>query len=253
MKKVWIFLISVLSVFQTLQAQEEPEMDYIPLGIGINFYQSKDAFTSALRYRGYVLQAHLGYEGFNSQVINRGRAEYAFGELKNGAKYVSKLNMNQVAYRQMYLSHFHTEQNLNLFIGATLKINFSNRSGSRVNQFDAQATLAITGGFTYMNAPSDKWFYEGNMSLPIAGWGMRPRFASSNYILPEKEYKGPSHHFIIFPKYFDVDVNLMAYWDMGTNNYLRMDYRWWFYDMKYGHRVRAMQHGLNVGMLTRVK
>ena len=40
---------------------------------------------------------------------------------------------------------------------------------------------------------------------------------------------------------------------METGNLLRFDYRWWFYDMKYGHRVRSMEHGLNAGLMTRLK
>lgn len=245
------FLLLFLSL--SLVAQDDAKQEYLPFGIGVSFFQSKDEYQSPLRYRGFVPQIHLGQEGWDEKRIDRGLGIYRFGKINNKAKYPGSMNLNQFTYRQQYVYQIASEQSLNIFLGATLKINFAGKSANRSQQFDAQATLALTGACTYQNDPGDKWFYEGNVSLPLIGWGMRPRFASSNYILPDKDYKGPAHYFIGFPKYFDLDVNLMAYWKMETGNLLRVDYRWWFYDMKYGHRVRSMEHGLNVGLMTRLK
>lgn len=234
-------------------SQDTSAKAYLPFGVGVSFYQSKDAYQSPLRYRGFVPQVHLGQESRAENSMDRGRLIYRFGKISNHAKYPGKMNLNQVTYRQSFVYEVSGDQQLNIFLGATLKINFAGKSANRSQQFDAQATLALTGACTYQHNRGDKWFYESSLSLPILGWGMRPRFASGNYILPEKEYKGPAHYFISIPKYFDLDFNLMAYWQMETGNLLRFDYRWWFYDMKYGHRVRAMEHGLNVGLMTRLQ
>jgi hypothetical protein len=252
MKISTVFFLLIFVCLQ-VKGQDNDNREYLPLGIGVSFYQSKDDYQSPLRYRGFVPQIHLGQESADDNSIDRGRAIYRFGKISNHAKYPGKMNLNQFSYRQSYVHNVASDQQLNVFVGATLKINFASRSANRSKQFDAQATLAITGACTYKNDPADRWFYESSLSLPLLGWGMRPRFASSNYILPEKDYKGPAHYFIGFPKYFDLDFNLMAYWEMETGNLLRMDYRWWFYDMKYGHRVRSMEHGLNVGLMTRLK
>lgn len=227
---------------------------YLPVGFGLSHYQVKDEYNSALRYRGWVKNVHLGAERYGDFWTQNNFA-YHFGGIKNGAKHPRVANLNRGSGTSTYLFNFSTNNEVDFFIGTTLKIQFSTRSSGKLFSFDGAGTLSVTLGATYNNPSREfdnRWFYDGNVSLPILGWGARPRFASLAYLGDVPPRKRPSQLFLLIPKHFDLDARFNANWNIGNGNVLRSSYRWWFYDSKYVHRVRAMENGFDLLLLTRL-
>ena len=233
---------------------EAQSIFYLPVGFGMSHYQVKDEYNSPLRYRGWVKNVHFGSEQYGDY-WSQSNFAYHFGGVKNGAKHSRTMNLNRGSGTSTFLFDFRSENEIDYFIGTTLKIQFGTRNSGKLFNFDAAGTLSITVGATYNNPTREfdsRWFYDGNVSLPIVGWGVRPRYASLTYLGDIPGYKGPSQVFLYFPKHFDLDARFNANWDMGNGNLLRGSYRWWFYDSKYVHRIRAMENGIDFSLMTRL-
>ena len=227
---------------------------YLPVGFGFSHYQVKDEYNSALRYRGLVKNIHLGAERYGDYWSQYNFA-YHFGGVKSGAKHPRVANLIRGSGTSTHLFNFRSDNEIDFFIGTTLKIQFGTRNSGPLFSFDGAGTLSITVGATYNNPFREfdnRWFYDGNVSLPILGWGVRPRFASLTYLGDLPPLKKPTLSFLFFPKHFDLDARFNANWDMGNGNLLRASYRWSFYDSKYVHRVRAMENGFDFSLLTRL-
>lgn len=237
---------------------------YLPLGIGMSFYQSKDAFNSPNRHRGLTTKFLIGYESFSPEQIHRENLFFQSGGLSNGTKNGKKLNLNRTNYQGEIVTRnqpvnivpVDLENTFSYFLGLSLKVNFSTRSGGKLFQFDGNATLNLTGAATYnyydFQVNGERWFYDGSINLPLIGVGFRPRYASHSYIGDIPSYKQNTIGFIYFPKHFEIDARANANWDMGTGNLLRGCYRWRFYDTRLVHRVRTLENEINFSLLTKL-
>ena len=245
----------ILLTFCFCQTKAQSSIFYLPIGFGMSHYQAKDEYNSPLRYRGWVSNLHLGHEQYGRNFLQQSNYAYHFGGIQNGARNKNIMALTRGSGTAHVLYNFRSERNFDYFIGTTLKIQFSTRSSGKLLNFDGAATVSLTVGATYNNPINDgtgRWFYDGTASLPLIGWGIRPRYASLAYIGEISNFKAPSQIFLLFPKHFDIDARFNANWDMGNGNLLRGSYRWWFYDSKYIHRVRAMENGFDFSLLTRL-
>lgn len=223
---------------------------YFPITIGAIHYQSKDEFHSPLRYRGWGWMFRSGLDVRESDRHEKMQFAYFSGNLRNGAPFSNSLNLNSFQYRQHFLPALDGAKEVNWFLGATLKIHFSSRSRDRVSTFDAVASLGITAAATYQHRPTDRADFDAVASLPLLGWGVRPRFASHSYENPPRgDFWGPSHLFLYFPKLLDLDTAFGMNWSLENNNFLRLEYDWRFYQILPVHRVRVLEQGLNFSAL----
>lgn len=268
MKSPIIFLLALLffaNAFpEKASAQASPTYSYLPIGFGLSFHQSKDSYNSPNRHRGLTSKILLGYESFSAEEIHREAFSFQGGTLSNGTKKGDKLGLSQMAHRSEYgyrnqpinIVPSDMTNQINYFVGFSLKVNFSSRSSRKLFQYDAAATLALTANATYnfhdFQAEDERWFYDASVSLPLIGVGMRPRYASPTYVGDIPSYKQATIGMIYFPKHFDLDAQLNANWNMGNGNILRGGYRWWWYDSRQMHRVRMVENGVNFSLLTKL-
>lgn len=268
MKSPILFLFALLFSFsgfgQSTLSATFPTNHYLPIGFGLSFYQSKDSYNSPNRHRGLTSKVLLGYESFSAERIQRENLSFQSGNLSNGTKNGSKLNLSQTIYHSVHgfrnqpinILPGDLNNKVNYFVGLSLKVNFSSRSARRFFQFDGAATLSFTANATYnfydFQIENERWFYDASVSLPLVGLGFRPRYASPSYVGDLPNRKQSTIGMIYFPKHFDIDAQFNANWDMGNGNILRGGYHWWWYDSRQVHRVRMVENGVSFSLLTRL-
>jgi hypothetical protein len=90
------------------------------------------------------------------------------------------------------------------------------------------------------------------LSIPLLGWGVRPRYAAPTYEKPGGDFWKPRHFFLYFPNLLDLDAAVNADWQMNNGNALRLGYQWRFYQILDQHRLRVMEQSLSFSPLLRL-
>ncbi len=234
-------------IFNSAFAQifEQSDQYYLPIGVGISFFQAKDDYNSPLRHRGFTSKFLTGIEHQGSNYWSKNNFSMQTANLKNGVKGSRLIDLNQAVFRGHTMFRTNSATDLDYFVGFTLKVNFNSRNSKRFVSYNGNVSLGLTATLVYQNEEiGDDFFFDATASLPLIGWGFGTQYASFRHEGDLSNLKATSNYITYLPKLFDLDLQFNCTYSLNNGNQLRLSYFWWYYNVKHHHRIRMLENGM---------